>query len=799
MSAIQKSKLNQPKLIIQASGYNFPEKNKPAIVLPKLQDSDQKVARNPRSLSPMLEHRRIKTSQDSLLKTSLQLFSQNMNSSKGQFNNSGFEQFPNKRFKHSMKSAQLNRNLQSGSKQRKLSEYNSQQIPKLNFLNSNFINMPNQALSQRQDRIPVLTPLQYQQLQQNQNTQISPTSSYQLLSVRPSSKQNMNLNNSSTKNINFSTSASQYYLQDNEQLSELSQIQLMQFSSLSSGNPETPELNKKISSKNIMTARQLQPIFEEKDNLPQDNIAKKTSYISENIILNNIASSPFQPKIKVPFSTQTQSQSQQQPPNQNYFFQNQNRKFLLRTGSKKTKSSIDPMVQQDKSENNDSKLLQNYTNLIIEKEIQQDSYIKNIQRFKEDIQQLRQEKQDLLNKIKRMEQEKMNQNPFVDKQELQGILIQNINLQYDELYMQFDALCERLMKNSRANSFESQVEEIENQFKNMKQHIESIRESTTYNNSQKGIQYQLQPPIRFYPPHLIKFDHSQRLGKGGFCAVFKSKVGEKEMAQKVFEYDLDECSSIMAETLEGIFNEIKILLKVNTFSNQQFIRLFGISFDIRRNEMSGRDQFIFAIFMELIGTYDKNRFITCDLKKFINSTRTKPNYIKKCIELSLQIAEGIETLYNNNIIHSDLKPQNILLDSNQNIKIIDFGTSKFNNKPYTHDTNILGFTPRYCPLEHFDMERLTPTTDVWSFGCLLFEMITGNEPWKGIKNLQDVRKALENKQSLWLHYQSQVSQQETQHINPEIIKLIEKCTSYENRPHPSYVTEKINEILQQQL
>lgn len=77
----------------------------------------------------------------------------------------------------------------------------------------------------------------------------------------------------------------------------------------------------------------------------------------------------------------------------------------------------------------------------------------------------------------------------------------------------------------------------------------------------------------------------------------------------------------------------------------------------------------------------------------------------------------------------------MLLDSNLNIKIIDFGTSKVSSSPNTYDTNLFGFTPRYCPLEHFDMERLTPTTDVWSFGCLLFEMVTGNEPWKGIKSL----------------------------------------------------------------
>jgi len=64
----------------------------------------------------------------------------------------------------------------------------------------------------------------------------------------------------------------------------------------------------------------------------------------------------------------------------------------------------------------------------------------------------------------------------------------------------------------------------------------------------------------------------------------------------------------------------------------------------------------------------------------------------------LQVLEGIVFLHDNNIVHRDIKPKNILV-KNQDIKITDLGISKIIEQDTKNDSNTLAFTPRYASLE----------------------------------------------------------------------------------------------------
>ena len=90
---------------------------------------------------------------------------------------------------------------------------------------------------------------------------------------------------------------------------------------------------------------------------------------------------------------------------------------------------------------------------------------------------------------------------------------------------------------------------------------------------------------------------------------------------------------------------------------------------------------------------------------------------------------ALEYLHNNNIIYRDIKPENILLDKTGHIKLIDFGLSKIyknnNEKMFT-----LCGTPFYLAPEVIEKKGYNNSADWWSLGCLMYEMLSGNPPFK---------------------------------------------------------------------
>ena len=88
----------------------------------------------------------------------------------------------------------------------------------------------------------------------------------------------------------------------------------------------------------------------------------------------------------------------------------------------------------------------------------------------------------------------------------------------------------------------------------------------------------------------------------------------------------------------------------------------------------------------------------------------------------------LEYLHNNNVMYRDIKPENILIDKTGHIKLVDFGLSKIfekNEKMYT----ICG-TPFYLAPELIKKQGYSCDADWWSLGCLIYELLSGNPPYK---------------------------------------------------------------------
>lgn len=110
---------------------------------------------------------------------------------------------------------------------------------------------------------------------------------------------------------------------------------------------------------------------------------------------------------------------------------------------------------------------------------------------------------------------------------------------------------------------------------------------------------------------------------------------------------------------------------------------------------------------------------------------------KDVVRLAKQILTGVAFLHRNNVVHLDLKPQNILLTSATplgDIRIVDFGLSRRMDN-ITEVREILG-TPEYVAPEILNYEPITTATDMWSIGVLTYIMLTGVSPFLGDNNQQ---------------------------------------------------------------
>ena len=110
------------------------------------------------------------------------------------------------------------------------------------------------------------------------------------------------------------------------------------------------------------------------------------------------------------------------------------------------------------------------------------------------------------------------------------------------------------------------------------------------------------------------------------------------------------------------------------------------------------------------------------------------------IAIARQIVDGLESAHEHGIVHRDLKPSNIKRRSDGNVKILDFGLAKAlapadlsrtpNRTSVTQAGVVIG-TPAYMSPEQAQGQAVDERTDIWAFGCVLYEMLTGRQAFAG--------------------------------------------------------------------
>ncbi|KIK98559.1 hypothetical protein PAXRUDRAFT_823726 [Paxillus rubicundulus Ve08.2h10] len=98
-----------------------------------------------------------------------------------------------------------------------------------------------------------------------------------------------------------------------------------------------------------------------------------------------------------------------------------------------------------------------------------------------------------------------------------------------------------------------------------------------------------------------------------------------------------------------------------------------------------------------------------------------------------QIIDALEYMHDKDVIHRDLKPENLLLDSNFRIKITDFGTGKILESAEERAHSFVG-TAQYVSPELLERNETSKSSDLWSLGCIVFQMIAGKFAFQGLSD-----------------------------------------------------------------
>ncbi len=168
---------------------------------------------------------------------------------------------------------------------------------------------------------------------------------------------------------------------------------------------------------------------------------------------------------------------------------------------------------------------------------------------------------------------------------------------------------------------------------------------------------------------------------------------------------------------------------------------------------------------------DKHSFIAMEyLEGRTLRNLSKDLSIKEIINIGIQIAEGLSAAHEKGIIHRDIKPENIMIRKEGRIQIMDFGLAKLNSSNYASRITKIGSTMgtlSYMSPEQVQGLDVDFRTDIFSFGIVLFELLTGDLPFKGVHEAAVIYKIVNEEASPVSKIKS--------NIDPLFDDVIRKC------------------------
>ena len=198
----------------------------------------------------------------------------------------------------------------------------------------------------------------------------------------------------------------------------------------------------------------------------------------------------------------------------------------------------------------------------------------------------------------------------------------------------------------------------------------------------------------------------EELGKGGMGKVYKAvdtRINEK-IALKLIKAEISSDN----KTLERFGNELKLARKI-------VHKNVGRMYDI--NEEEGTHY----ITMEYVSGQDLKGLIRQSGQLAIGTT----------ISVAKQICEGLAEAHKVGVVHRDLKPNNIMIDREGEVRIMDFGIARSLKEKSITGAGVMIGTPEYMSPEQVEGKEVDQRSDIYSLGIILYEMVTGRVPFEG--------------------------------------------------------------------
>ena len=213
-----------------------------------------------------------------------------------------------------------------------------------------------------------------------------------------------------------------------------------------------------------------------------------------------------------------------------------------------------------------------------------------------------------------------------------------------------------------------------------------------------------------------------KLGEGGMGVVYKAR--DTKLDRDVALKFLPDQTSMTPESRDRFLQEARSVARLN---HPNISQIYSIEEDDYGNQF---------IVMEFIEGLDLREILKNGLQfpdeKTSDEAVDQKSKSEKIMSYAVQIARGLKAAHKKGIIHRDIKPANVLVTKDGELKILDFGLAKISGvDQLTKAGSTLG-TITYMSPEQIRGENPDPRSDIWSFGVVLYEMITGKLPFGGV-------------------------------------------------------------------
>jgi len=209
-------------------------------------------------------------------------------------------------------------------------------------------------------------------------------------------------------------------------------------------------------------------------------------------------------------------------------------------------------------------------------------------------------------------------------------------------------------------------------------------------------------------PTIGRYEIIEELGRGAMGVVYKGvdPTMKREVAIKTVHFDEVDADTIKM-VKERFFREAESAGKL---THPNIVTIYDV----------GEEADLAYIAMELL----KGKTLEGWCK---NTNLFQP---KTSLKIIGQLCEALDYAHKNGIVHRDIKPANIMMLAKGEIKITDFGIAKIQSSSHTKTGTIMG-TPSYMSPEQLAGKKVDGRSDIFSLGVILYELLTGEKPFKG--------------------------------------------------------------------